>query len=504
MKLTETVSCRRPMLALASAAALTLLIVSAARAQTAMWHFEGGVAGDPVPMDFNGDGCDDIFVPGGSTDVILSGCDGSVLRRLPRRGLSPLDDANGDGAIDFVQWERGIGWRCFSGKDGKSVLWVRRSQPGERLSAAAVLGDIDRDGVLDLGSLISGWTTGVPDRIGVLSGKTGREIWRHDSSWGCVTDAGDVDGDGVPEVAVSNSRLGRVGIFSIRKNKLLRVIDRGPNSGFSVMVRARDFDGDKVPDLLVSAPRAAYVEVLSGKTGLVLQHIQGSRSDYFGWGALALLNDMNGDGILEILVGAPYAPYRYTEGQGEAYILSGKDAKLLWKMTRITSERFGQDGAYIGDVNGDGVDDFTVGGRGLSRVVSTKKLAMHHTQHLLCPRRVGRFELDAGAKHAGQAYLILGSLSGQAPGLDLGGGMHLPLNVDSYMRFLFGSPNAFISPQAGVLDARGRAQTNPVRIGSRVSFQLDDRVLSHAYVLFGPGGKIDFVSNVAALRICAN
>ena len=70
----------------------------------------------------------------------------------------------------------------------------------------------------------------------------------------------------------------------------------------------------------------------------------------------------------------------------------------------------------------------------------------------------GRQELRvlAGAAHAGQAYLLGGSLSGTEPGFPLAG-LHVPLVPDAYFAFTLANPNStFLPGSFGVLDAAGR------------------------------------------------
>lgn len=67
--------------------------------------------------------------------------------------------------------------------------------------------------------------------------------------------------------------------------------------------------------------------------------------------------------------------------------------------------------------------------------------------------------LDPGAAFAHQAYVLLGSLSGNAPGVTVGG-VHLPLRVDAYTELLLVAPNptgSFALRNVGLLDAAGRA-----------------------------------------------
>ena len=69
------------------------------------------------------------------------------------------------------------------------------------------------------------------------------------------------------------------------------------------------------------------------------------------------------------------------------------------------------------------------------------------------------FEIDAGASHASELYLLLGSLSGDEPGTPTPGGLVLPLNLDAYFQFTLDNPNTAVHQDTlGSLDAAGRAR----------------------------------------------
>src|SRR5690606_31296558 len=72
-----------------------------------------------------------------------------------------------------------------------------------------------------------------------------------------------------------------------------------------------------------------------------------------------------------------------------------------------------------------------------------------------------QWSLDAGPAFAGQVYVLIGSLSGSAPGFDLGG-VHVPIELDAYTALLLTAPNstgAFSFINVGQLDAAGSAVT---------------------------------------------
>jgi len=69
------------------------------------------------------------------------------------------------------------------------------------------------------------------------------------------------------------------------------------------------------------------------------------------------------------------------------------------------------------------------------------------------------FQLDAALSMAGRPYILAGSASGIHPGLDLGGGVIVPLNPDAFLLFtLSGAPQ--LTGFAGMLDPNGRAQAS--------------------------------------------
>lgn len=65
------------------------------------------------------------------------------------------------------------------------------------------------------------------------------------------------------------------------------------------------------------------------------------------------------------------------------------------------------------------------------------------------------FEIDAGAAHAGELYLLLGTLSGTQPGTAAGAAL-VPLHSDAYTELTLAAPNSvFLPGSLGALDAAG-------------------------------------------------
>ena len=110
------------------------------------------------------------------------------------------------------------------------------------------------------------------------------------------------------------------------------------------------------------------------------------------------------------------------------------------------------------------------------------------------------FSLGVPASHSGKVYVLLGSMSGTTPGLQLGS-LLLPLNAsDPWFHFLLGNPNSLINPSIGFL-RNGMAQAR-LQIPAGLASGLQGTWMHHAYVAIAPAtASFDFVSNAMPLQL---
>jgi hypothetical protein len=135
-----------------------------------------------------------------------------------------------------------------------------------------------------------------------------------------------------------------------------------------------DVNNDGHDDFVVSEPgfgsNAGRVRCYSGYTGAVLWTRNGSSGDQLGWG-LASLPDITGDGRRELLVGVPGR----NGSSGGFRIYNGSNGATLASVDYgVALGGLGDSVAWAGDVDGDGDEDFLVGGQGYNNATGRVEL----------------------------------------------------------------------------------------------------------------------------------
>src|SRR5262249_37645766 len=152
-----------------------------------------------------------------------SGIDASVLRTIEgspddRLGasLDEIGDLDGDGVPDILAGAPGLQHpsspghvRIYSGADGRELLTLTgESAPEGFGDVVAGMGDVDGDSVPDVAVAAAGGDLAIPGAVRVFSGASGQILWRafgngpQDSFGRSIALLGDIDGDGVRDLAV--------------------------------------------------------------------------------------------------------------------------------------------------------------------------------------------------------------------------------------------------------------------------------------------------------------
>ena len=282
-----------------------------------------------------------------------------------------------------------------SGRDGSELLRVIDDAPGQQSFAQslAAVGDLDGDGVpeLLLGSLpvlFGAHVSGTVQCRSLADDATlfAREGIAHDSHWrGGIAFVDDQDGDGLPELVTAESTSEWANVYAGRDLVMRaggdgRELRREPDAGLmGRVVSLRDVDGDGVTDLAVSGvawwaeylssygyyPFDELVEIRSGADLSLLRTLTSNVSDVQFGRAIAMAAQPGG--AVRVAVGSPRrAVYSVGDRAGRVDVHDAATGKRIFRVNGDAPSGFGEQlgtaVAAAGDLDGDGVIDWALGG----------------------------------------------------------------------------------------------------------------------------------------------
>lgn len=318
-----------------------------------------------------------------SAQTLLRTFDGVEVNARLGSGLAGVGDVDADGFDDVAVgapragFNAGAAW-VYSGADGSELHDLVGTQAfvffGQDIAPA---GDLDADGHADF--VVASPYDQAAGTATVFSGADGTVLAQQvgmfvdDYFSGAVDGGQDVDRDGVADLVVSAPwdkqvffYAGAVSVFSGADGSLLHDWFGDQFNDFLGRAArfAGDLDDDGVPDVVGGGDTPTgegYVRAWSGADGSVLHQFAGQVFQGFVGSAVDGVGDVNGDGFDDFAVGA-YAGDDAESLPGFVHVISGADGSVLhaWEGDD-PADWFGISVAGPGDVNGDGYADVLVG-----------------------------------------------------------------------------------------------------------------------------------------------
>jgi hypothetical protein len=368
--------------------------------------------------DVNGDGIDDLII--GASGVNTRGIRdtgrsyvlfGSRTGFASNLSLSSLNGSNGfriDGIAAFDRSGSSVSSAGDINGDGIDDLII-----------GAPFADVNGNNFAGQSYIVFGRSTSFALTLNLanLNGNNGfviNGIVAGDNSGSSVSGAGDVNGDGIDDLVIGVTGSAGEGyvVFGSRTafSSSLNLSSLNGNNGFRIngidfenfgnsVSNAGDVNGDDIDDLIIGENlanindnfRAGRSYVLFGSStgfarNLNLSDLNGTNGfrieglntfDQLGF-SVSSAGDINGDGIGDLIVGAPFTDLRRNFDAGQSYLIFGRSTGFdsSFNLSELDGtngfaingidrgDNSGRSVSDAGDINGDGIGDLIIGASG--------------------------------------------------------------------------------------------------------------------------------------------
>ncbi len=322
--------------------------------------------GDPSKTSFLGSTPDGGIVspPVTSPPIVVGSRNPSFSQPLNTALPQFVLTAGGAGSLPEV--------RVFDYSSGSERYRIKVYEDSFLGGVRVATADVDGDGVEDI---ITGSGIGGGPRVRVFSGATGeviREFFAFEDTFrgGIFVAGGDIDGDGKADVVVGAEVGGgpRITTFSGADGRILNnffAFDANQRGG--TRIATGDFNGDGLADIVASTGQGVptRIRVFNGA------NVTNTLQDYapfetaFTGGITVAVGDVNGDGVPDVIAGAEIG------GGPRVQVFSGANNQPINSFFAFEESFTGGARVAAQDINGDGLSDIVVG-TGVGRVAQAR------------------------------------------------------------------------------------------------------------------------------------